>query len=208
MAIYELPKLPYAYDALEPYIDAQTVEIHYTKHHQTYLNNLNAILEKHMDLSEGKSIEMLLSDLNQIPEDIRQQVINQGGGYANHNMYWFILSPNGGGEPSGKLLNAINNQFGNFSNFKEQLGKTAKGVFGSGYGFLVVDNTTKQLELMTTKNQDSPYSFNKTPLIIIDVWEHAYYLGYQNRRADYVDRFFNILNWDEIEHRYDEAMNK
>ncbi len=208
MALYELPKLPYAYDGLEPFIDAQTVEIHYTKHHKTYLNNLLATLEGYEKLAKGKSIEMLLSDLKQIPDAIREKLIKFGGGYANHNMYWFILSPNGGGEPSGKLLKSINDKFGNFTNFRTELGKAAKSVFGSGYGFLVLDNANKELEVMTTKNQDTPYSFNKTPLIIIDVWEHAYYLGYQNRRADYVDQFFNILNWDEIEHRYDEAMNK
>ncbi|QVK19190.1 superoxide dismutase [Mycoplasmatota bacterium] len=208
MAIYELPKLPYAYDALEPYIDKETVEIHYSKHHQAYLNKLLETLEGHENLAQGKSIEMVLSDLSQIPEEIRQKIINFGGGYANHNMYWFILSPNGGGEPGGKLLQAINDQYGNYDNFKNELGKAAKGVFGSGWAWLVVCNDSKNLEIMTTQNQDSPYSFNKTPLIIIDVWEHAYYLGYQNRRADYVDRFFNLLNWDEIEHRYEEAMNK
>ncbi len=208
MAIYELPKLPYAYDALEPYIDSNTVEIHYNKHHRAYLNSLLTTLAGHEELARGKSIEMILSDLNQIPEDIKQKIINFGGGYANHNMYWYILSPNGGGEPTGKLLKAINDTFGSFAKFKDSLSTSAKGVFGSGWGWLVVDNSNKNLEIMITHNQDTPYSFNKTPLITIDVWEHAYYLGYQNRRADYVDRIFNILNWDEIEHRYEEALKK
>lgn len=208
MATYELPKLPYAFDALEPYIDAKTVEIHYTKHHKGYLDKLLDALKGNEDIAHGKSIEMVLSDLNGIPEAIRQKIINVGGGYANHNMYWYILSPNGGGEPTGDLMQAINTTFGSFQTMKDQLSATAKGTFGSGYGWLVVDNSSKKLEIMSTKNQDSPYSYNKTPLIIIDVWEHAYYLKYQNKRADYVDRIYNIFNWDEIQHRYDEAMSK
>ncbi len=208
MSYYELPKLPYSYDALEPYIDAKTVEIHYTKHHQTYLNNLYNILKDHKNIAQGKSIEMLLTDINEIPEAIRQQIISQGGGYANHNLYWSILSPNGGGQPTGKLLQALNDRFGSFNNFKEELGKASIGVFGSGYGWLVIDNDSKEMEIIQTKNQDSPYSINKSPLVVIDVWEHAYYLQYQNRRPDYVDRFFNIINWDEVSRRYDEIMNK
>ncbi|HEY8364112.1 MAG TPA: superoxide dismutase [Haloplasmataceae bacterium] len=206
MALYTLPKLPYAYDALEPYIDAKTVEIHYSKHHAAYLNNLNKILEKYPEISENRTIEEILTNINDVPVDIRQQVINQGGGFANHNLYWSILSPNGGGVPSEKISQAIIEQFGTFDELKRQLKDAAIGVFGSGYGFLVMDKDSKKLEIMQTKNQDSPLSFNKIPLIIIDVWEHAYYLLYQNRRADYVERLFNIIDWDKIESLYNEAL--
>lgn len=206
MALYTLPKLPYAYDALEPYIDAKTVEIHYSKHHAAYLNNLNKILEKYPEISENSTIEEILTNINDVPADIRQQVINQGGGFANHNLYWSILSPNGGGVPSEKISQAIIEQFGTFDELKRQLKDAAIGVFGSGYGFLVMDKDSKKLEIMQTKNQDSPLSFNKIPLIIIDVWEHAYYLLYQNRRADYVERLFNIIDWDKIESLYNEAL--
>ncbi|NLG81353.1 MAG: superoxide dismutase [Bacilli bacterium] len=206
--VYELPKLPYAYDALEPVIDARTVEIHYSKHHQTYLNNLNKIVEENPDVFNGKSIEEVLSNLDLIPTSIRQQVINQGGGYYNHNLYWANLSPNGGGEPQGKLREAIDKTFGSFDSMKEKLAQAAKGVFGSGYGQLVLDNQTKELEIIQTKNQDAACSIGKTTLLIIDVWEHAYYLAYQNRRPDYVDKIFSIVNWDEVEKRYDLALSK
>lgn len=206
--VYELPKLPYAYDALEPVIDARTVEIHYSKHHQTYLNNLNKIVEENPDVFNGKTIEEVLSNLDLIPTSIRQQVINQGGGYYNHNLYWANLSPNGGGEPQGKLREAIDKTFGSFDSMKEKLAQAAKGVFGSGYGQLVLDNQTKELEIIQTKNQDTACSIGKTTLLIIDVWEHAYYLAYQNRRPDYVDKIFSIVNWDEVEKRYDLALSK
>lgn len=206
--VYELPKLPYAYDALEPVIDARTVEIHYSKHHQTYLNNLNKIVEENPDVFNGKTIEEVLSNLDLIPTSIRQQVINQGGGYYNHNLYWANLSPNGGGEPQGKLREAIDKTFGSFDSMKEKLAQAAKGVFGSGYGQLVLDNQTKELEIIQTKNQDAACSIGKTTLLIIDVWEHAYYLAYQNRRPDYVDKIFSIVNWDEVEKRYDLALSK
>ena|SRR5690554_1861800 len=205
MSNFELPKLPYAYDSLEPYIDARTVEIHYTKHHQTYLNNLNNILKEHTEIADEKSIEEILHNIDKLPDHIKQPIINQGGGYANHNLYWQILSPNGGGKPSGEFLDEITATFGDYNQFKAKLEDMAKSVFGSGYGWLVIDNETKNLEVIKTKNQDSPLSINKTPLIIIDVWEHAYYLNYQNRRGDYVERFFNIINWDEIERLYNEA---
>lgn len=205
MSYFELPKLPYAYDALEPYIDEKTVEIHYTKHHQNYLNNLNKIIENNPLLVEGKTLEELLKDVDSLPEKIRTQIINQGGGYINHNLYWQILSPNGGGKPSGEFLQEIEATFGNYETFKMKLVDAAVNVFGSGYGFLVLNNETKSLEIMQMKNQESPISYNKTPLIIIDVWEHAYYLRYQNRRKKYIENLFNVFNWDEIERLYYEA---
>lgn len=205
MSYFELPKLPYAYDALEPYIDEKTVEIHYTKHHQNYLNNLNKIIENNPSLVEGKTLEELLKDVDSLPEKIRTQIINQGGGYINHNLYWQILSPNGGGKPSGEFLQEIEATFGNYETFKMKLVDAAVNVFGSGYGFLVLNNETKSLEIMQMKNQESPISYNKTPLIIIDVWEHAYYLRYQNRRKKYIENLFNVFNWDEIERLYYEA---
>jgi Fe-Mn family superoxide dismutase len=204
--IYELPKLPYAYDALEPYIDAKTVEIHYTKHHQSYLHNLNNIAKDYPEVFLDKKITQVLTDIDNVPEKIRQQVINQGGGYANHNLYWLILSPNGGGKPDGKLVEAIKQRFETYENCKRELEAAAVSVFGSGYGWLVVDKNTKQLDIITTKNQDSPYSINKIPLIVIDVWEHAYYLNYQNRRPEYVAKIFNVINWDEIEANYEKAL--
>ena len=206
MSIYSLPNLPYAYDALEPHIDARTVEIHYEKHHRTYLNNLNAALEGYEHLAAGKTIEELLANLELIPIEIRQKIINMGGGVVNHNVYWKQFSPNGGGEPSGKLAKAINEQFDGFEKFKEVLSNAGKTVFGSGYAWFVVCNETKKLEIIKTANQDSPYSINKTPLMTIDVWEHAYYLKYQNRRPEHIDAYWNIINWDEIEKLYQQAM--
>ncbi|NLC95156.1 MAG: superoxide dismutase, partial [Bacilli bacterium] len=153
-------------------------------------------------------IEEVLSNLEAIPESIRQQVINQGGGYYNHNLYWANLSPNGGGEPKGQLKEAIDKAFGSFEAMKEKLAQAAKGVFGSGYGQLVLDNKTKELEIIQTKNQDAACSIGKTTLLIIDVWEHAYYLNYRNRRPEYVDKIFSIVNWEEVEKRYDEALKK
>lgn len=206
MSIYTLPQLPYSYDALEPIIDAKTVEIHYDKHHRAYLNNLNTALEGYENLVTGKPIEEVLANLNEIPVEIRQKVINMGGGFANHNLYWSILSPNGGGVPTGKLAKEINEQFGSFEKFKEALNPLAKTVFGSGWAWLVVDNNTKKLEIIKTSNQDSPISIGKTPILTIDVWEHAYYLKYQNRRADYVEQFYNIINWDEVNNNYKKAI--
>lgn len=205
MSYFELPKLPYAYDALEPYIDENTVEIHYTKHHLNYLNNLNKIIEDNPLQIEGKTLEQLLKDIDSLPENLRTPIINQGGGYINHNLYWQILSPNGGGKPSGEFLQEIEATFDGYENFKTKLIDAATNVFGSGYGFLVIDNDTKSLEIMQTKNQESPISYNKTPVIIIDVWEHAYYLRYQNRRREYIESLFKIFNWDEIERIYYEA---
>lgn len=207
MAGYTLPPLPYAYNALEPIIDAKTVEIHYTKHHKAYLDKLNELVKRYPSFFEGKSIEEVLSQPEEIPADIRQDVINQGGGYANHNLYFYSLSPNGGGKPYGKLAKDINLTFGSFNQLKQLLSQASISQFGSGYGWLVLNNQ-KKLQVAKTLNQNSPLSAGYTPLLNIDVWEHAYYLKYQNRRADYVDAIFEIINWDEVERRYEEAMNK
>lgn len=204
---YTLPPLPYAYNALEPIIDAQTVEIHYTKHHKAYLDKLNDLVKRHPSFFEGKSIEEVLSKPEEIPADIRQDVINQGGGYANHNLYFYSLSPNGGGTPYGKLGRDIDLTFDSFDRMKQLLSEAAVSQFGSGYGWLVLSDK-KKLQVVKTLNQNSPLSAGYTPLLNIDVWEHAYYLKYQNRRADYVGAIFDVINWDEVERRYDEAMNK
>jgi superoxide dismutase, Fe-Mn family len=200
---FELPPLPYPEDALEPHIDARTMSIHHDKHHATYLNNLNNALEKHPDL-QAKNIEELLSDLNRIPDDIRTVVRNNGGGYANHNLFWQIMSPNGGGEPAGDLAQAINQKFGGFAAFKEEFGKAATGRFGSGWAWLTVD-TGGNLELSSTANQDSPLMEGKQPILGLDVWEHAYYLKYQNRRPDYIEAWWNVVDWDAVAERYKAA---
>lgn len=199
---YELPKLPYDYDALEPHIDKETMTIHHTKHHNTYVTNLNNALEGHDDLA-SKSVEELISDLDAVPESIRTAVRNNGGGHANHTLFWQILSPNGGGEPTGSLLEAINNKFGSFEKFKEEFEAAAAGRFGSGWAWLVVNKG--ELEVTSTPNQDSPLMEGKTPILGIDVWEHAYYLKYQNRRPEYIKAFWNVVNWDEVQKRYDAA---
>lgn len=204
---YTLPSLPYAYNALEPIIDAQTLEIHYTKHHQAYLNKLNDLVKRYPSFFEGKSVEEILSQPETIPADIRQDVINQGGGYANHNLYFYSLSPNGGGAPHGKLAEEINKAFGSFDRMKQLLSEAAVGQFGSGYGWLVL-NDNKELQIIKAPNQESPLSTGYQPLLNIDVWEHAYYLKYQNRRPEYVSTIFDVINWDEVEHRYEQALNK
>lgn len=199
---YELPELPYAYDALEPHIDKETMNIHHTKHHNTYVTNVNAALEGHDDLA-SKSIEELISDLNAVPEDIRTAVRNNGGGHANHALFWQLLSPNGGGQPTGAVADAINSKFGSFDEFKEKFEAAGKTRFGSGWAWLVVSNG--ELEVTSTPNQDSPLSEGKTPILGVDVWEHAYYLKYQNRRPDYLAAFWNVVNWDEVSKRYEAA---
>ncbi|MCL1990418.1 MAG: superoxide dismutase [Defluviitaleaceae bacterium] len=199
------PPLPYAYDALEPYIDAKTMEIHYTKHHQAYTDKLNALIPGHERFFKGKTIEAILSEPDQIPAEIRQGVIDQGGGFANHNLFWRILSPNGGGQPTGVLAEAITCHFDTFDTFKETLNKELTSLFGSGWAWLVV-NEDQQLEIIKTANQDSPLSLGKTPILGIDVWEHAYYLKYQNRRPEYIDAIWNVINWDEVSKRYEEAI--
>ncbi|MFP3665045.1 superoxide dismutase SodA [Priestia sp. SIMBA_032] len=199
---YKLPELPYAYDALEPHIDKETMNIHHTKHHNTYVTNLNAAVEGKADL-ESKSIEELISNLDAVPEDIRTAVRNNGGGHANHSLFWTILCPNGGGAPTGELADAIANKFGSFDQFKEEFANAAKTRFGSGWAWLVVNNG--ELEVTSTPNQDSPLMEGKTPILGLDVWEHAYYLNYQNRRPDYISAFFNVVKWDEVAKRYDAA---
>lgn len=199
---FELPQLPYAYDALEPHIDKETMNIHHTKHHNTYVTNLNNALEGHDELA-SKSVEELVSDLNAVPESIRTAVRNNGGGHANHSLFWKLLSPNGGGEPTGSVAEAINSKFGSFDKFKEEFQAAGAGRFGSGWAWLVVNNG--ELEITSTPNQDSPLSEGKTPILGLDVWEHAYYLKYQNRRPEYMTAFWNVVNWDEVQKLYDNA---
>lgn len=199
---YKLPDLLYEYDALEPAIDSKTMNIHHTKHHQAYTNNLNAALEGHEFAS--LPIEEVLRRVNELPEEKRQAVINNGGGYANHNLFWEILSPNGGGAPSGKLAEEIEKAFGSFDSFKEQFGKAAATRFGSGWAWLCVDQNG-QLKVLSTANQDSPYMEGLTPILGLDVWEHAYYLNYQNRRPDYIQAFWDVVNWDQVARNYENA---
>lgn len=196
---FELPQLPYAYDALEPHFDKETMNIHHTKHHNTYLTNLNAAIEGNQEL-QSKSIEELVANLDAVPEAIRTAVRNNGGGHANHSFFWTILSPNGGGAPTGEIADAISAKFGSFDAFKEEFAKAATTRFGSGWAWLVVNNG--ELEVTSTPNQDSPLTEGKTPVLGLDVWEHAYYLHYQNRRPDYISSFWNIVNWDEVAKRY------
>ena len=195
---FELPQLPYAYDALEPHIDARTMEIHHTKHHAGYTNKLNAAVEG--TAIANSSIEAILSDLNAVPENIRTAVRNNGGGFANHRLFWEVMSPNGGGEPTGDLANAVNQAFGSFDAFKTQFSTAAGTRFGSGWAWLVVDGSG--LSVVSTPNQDTPLSEGKTPILGVDVWEHAYYLNYQNRRPDYVAAFFNVIHWDKVAEFY------
>lgn len=199
---YELPKLPYAYDALEPNFDKETMEIHHTKHHNTYVTKLNDALKGHDDLA-SKSVDELVADLNSIPEDIRTAVRNNGGGHSNHTFFWQILSPNGGGEPTGAIKDAIESTFGSFDAFKEKFAEAATGRFGSGWAWLVVNNGN--LEITSTANQDSPLTDGKTPVLGLDVWEHAYYLKFQNRRPEYITTFWNVVNWDEVNKRFEAA---
>ncbi|MCZ6530771.1 MAG: superoxide dismutase [Chloroflexi bacterium] len=200
---FELPQLPYAYDALEPHIDARTMEIHHSKHHAAYTSNLNGALESAPELA-GKSVEEILTDLNAVPEGVRMAVRNNGGGYANHSLFWSIMASEGGGEPDGSLAEAIGSAFGDFASFKDQLSKAAVGRFGSGWGWLAMGGGGS-LQVLSTPNQDSPLSGGMTPILGVDVWEHAYYLNYQNRRADYVAAWWNVVNWAEVDKRFQEA---
>ncbi|MCP4096433.1 MAG: superoxide dismutase [Planctomycetaceae bacterium] len=195
---YSLPELPYAYDALEPHIDARTMEIHHGKHHNGYVTKVNAALEG-CDLGE-KSIEDLIADLNSVPEASRGAVRNNGGGHANHSLFWSVMSADGGGEPTGELADAINAEFGSFDGFKEKFAAAAGTRFGSGWAWLSVDNG--KLVVESTPNQDNPLMEGRTPILGLDVWEHAYYLNYQNRRPDYVGAFFNVINWNAVAARY------
>ena len=196
---YQLPPLPYGFDALEPHIDAKTMEIHHDRHHQAYVNNANGALEKHTDLA-GKSVEDLLRDISKVPEDVRTVLRNNAGGHSNHTFFWQIMSPDGGGEPSGDLASAIDSAFGGFGEFKSQFADAGANRFGSGWAWLVHDGSG--LVVTSTANQDSPVSDGQTPLLGVDVWEHAYYLKYQNKRPDYVAAWFNTINWKAVSERY------
>jgi len=192
---YTLPELPYAYDALEPYIDVETMHLHHDKHHNTYVTNLNAAIEKHPEFGE-KTVEALISDLDAIPEDIRTAVRNNGGGHANHTFFWEIMAPNAGGQPTGDIKVAIDEAFGSFDDMKAAFKTAATGRFGSGWAWLVINNG--KLEITSTANQDSPLMEGKTPVLGLDVWEHAYYLKYKNVRPDYIEAFWNVVNWDKV----------
>lgn len=207
--MYSLPKLNYAYDALEPYIDARTMEIHYNKHHQAYIDNLNKAINLHPEF-ENYSAEALLASINSVPEDIRLIVRNHGGGHSNHSLFWKILAPPSSPEtnqgiPKEKLNQAIFSEYGSFQNFKLTFADVAKNHFGSGWAWLVVNQLGK-LEVYSTPNQDSPYMEGKIPILGLDLWEHAYYLKYQNKRAEYIDAFWNIINWDEVEKNFESAL--
>jgi Fe-Mn family superoxide dismutase len=193
---YELPKLPYAYDALEPHIDAMTMEIHHSRHHNAYLNNLKAALEPHPELA-AKGIVEILKNLDAVPADIRGAVRNNGGGFYNHNLFWNYMTPGGGGEPTGAVGEAIVSTFGSYDNFKTQFSAAAAKQFGSGWAWLVVDANGK-LAVTSTANQDNPISNGQSPILGVDVWEHAYYLKYQNKRPDYVAAFYNVINWNFV----------
>ncbi|MBA3954515.1 superoxide dismutase [Candidatus Dependentiae bacterium] len=199
-----LPPLPYAFDALEPYIDARTMELHYTKHHQKYVDELNAALSKHPEL-EKLSLQDMLKHLDKVPEDIRTAVRNNGGGHENHSMFWLLMTKNGGREPKGKVKQEIERYFGSFEKFKELFDAAAKTRFGSGWAWLSLDATGKLL-VTSTANQDNPLSEGLTPILGLDVWEHAYYLHYQNRRPDYVTAWWHVVNWSQVEENYTKAM--
>lgn len=199
---YELPKLPYAYTALEPHIDARTMEIHHTKHHQAYINNANKALESHPALA-AKPVEDLLRSIQSVPEGIRQTVINNAGGHANHSLFWQVMGPGKGGEPTGALADAIRGTFGDFATFKEQFSNAAATRFGSGWAWLVLSKGG--LKVISTANQDSPLMQGDVPILGLDVWEHAYYLLYQNRRPDYIAAWWNVVNWDKVAENFAKA---
>ena len=199
---HELPKLPYDYNALEPYIDEQTMNIHHNKHHQAYVNNLNAALEKHPELSEKTLLE-LIRDLDSVPEDIRTAVRNNGGGHLNHSMFWTLMQKAEGQMPEGAILEAINEKFGSYEEFKDVFSKAATTRFGSGWAWLVLKDG--KLDVVSTANQDNPVSEGLVPVLGLDVWEHAYYLKYQNRRPEYIDNWFNVVNWKEVSKLYEAA---
>ena len=192
---FTLPPLPYANDALEPHIDAKTMEIHHTKHHQAYVNNLNAAIEKAPELAK-KSLDDLMRGINAVPESVRTAVRNNGGGHWNHSLFWQLMGPGKGGEPTGKLADAIKSSFGDFGKFKEQFAAAGAGRFGSGWAWLITDGG--KLSITSTPNQDNPLMDGKTPILGLDVWEHAYYLKYQNRRPDYIGAWWNVVNWAEV----------
>lgn len=201
---YTLPTLPYAYDALEPHLDAQTMEIHHSKHHQAYINNLNAALES-AGVSTDDSIDVLVSKIDTLPEGIRAAVRNNGGGHANHSLFWTVMSPSGGKSPQGRLADAIQTDLGGWDAFRDAFIKAALTRFGSGWAWLAVTPQHK-LVVESSANQDSPLMHGNTPILGLDVWEHAYYLKYQNRRPDYIGAFFNVIDWAEVSRRYDAAL--
>ncbi|KPV61366.1 superoxide dismutase [Paenibacillus sp. A3] len=203
MEQFTLPELPYGYDELEPYLDARTMEIHHSKHHATYVANLNKALESYPQFKNA-TVEELIGNLNDVPEDIRMAVRNHGGGHYGHSLYWSIMSPNGGGAPYGDIAKGIEKHFGSFEQMKDELTKAAISRFGSGWGWLVVDGD--KLEVTSTPNQDTPFMEKKTPILVVDVWEHAYYLQYQNKRPDFVSSWWNVVNWEEVNRRYNEAI--
>ncbi|MBW3589817.1 MAG: superoxide dismutase [Actinobacteria bacterium] len=200
MAKYSLPDLPYGYDALEPHIDAKTMEIHHTKHHQTYVDKLNAAIEGKEDLFY-EDVADLLRKFTDVPKDIKTAVRNHGGGHANHSLFWQVLSADGGGEPSGSIADAIKDSFGSFKEFQEKFNTAAANQFGSGWAWLLVDGG--KLDVISTANQDSPLMEGTTPILGLDVWEHAYYLKYQNKRPEYIEAFWNVVNWDEVNRRFE-----
>jgi superoxide dismutase, Fe-Mn family len=203
---YTLPPLPYSYDALEPYIDAKTMEVHYTKHHQAYIDKLNEALTRAPEL-QNKPLEELLKSLNAIPETVRTAIRNQGGGTLNHAEFWLMMRKNGGGEPTGTIAQEIQKKFGAFAAMQEQFNAAAKGVFGSGWTWLCVDKDG-QLMITATHNQDTPISEGRTPVLGLDVWEHAYYLKYQNKRPDYITAWWHVINWDYVEEKFRAAHGK
>jgi len=199
---FEVPPLPYAYEALEPHIDSETMHLHHDKHHQAYVTNLNAAIEKHPELGD-RTVDDLVRNLSSVPEDIRAAVRNNGGGHLNHTMFWQIMKPNGGGDPTGPIAGAISSTFGNFEDFKTQFNDAGVKRFGSGWAWLV--RASGGLQIVSTANQDNPLTDGQYPIFGNDVWEHAYYLKYQNRRPDYLKAWWNVVNWDEINRRFEAA---
>jgi len=198
--MYSLPPLPYAYNSLEPYIDARTMEIHHTKHHQAYIDNLNKALADYPELQK-KELHEIIMDLDSVPKAIRTTVRNNGGGHLNHSMFWLLMSPTGGGTPQGRIAQAINDTFGDFETFKKAFSEAAKNNFGSGWTWLCLDNQGK-LGISSTANQDNPISQDLFPILALDTWEHAYYLAYQNRRIEYIQAWWNVVNWQQVEENY------
>ena len=205
MGKYTLPEMPYAYDALEPHIDAQTMEIHHTKHHQKYTDGMNGALEKLSPELQEKDIEEILSNINQVPEDVKGAINFNGGGYDNHKLFWNSMKQNGGGEPTGAIADAINDSFGSFAEFKELFSSKTTPIQGSGWGWLVYNPNSSKVEYKAMSNQTSPRTEGLVPLLGLDVWEHAYYLKYQNKRPDYIAAWWNVINWDEVNDRFSKA---
>ncbi|MBT7359928.1 MAG: superoxide dismutase [Thaumarchaeota archaeon] len=205
MGKYTLPEMPYAYDALEPHIDAQTMEIHHSKHHQKYTDGMNGALEKLSPELQGKDIEEILSNINQVPDDVKGAINFNGGGYDNHKLFWNSMKQNGGGEPTGAIADAINDSFGSFAEFKELFSSKTAPIQGSGWGWLVYNPNSSKVEYKAMSNQTSPRTEGLVPLLGLDVWEHAYYLKYQNKRPDYIAAWWNVINWDEVNDRFSKA---